>query len=134
MAYNCTKPKWPRNSAWFKEKTLLAKALESRVVLDEEQMAFLVDNAETVTTGQESQEIPTPTIFQTMIWMLFTLTHDALSVIDNEETLELVEESGLKMHAKQNDPIAKEKKVNIAPIDYVALNKLFEHFVKHFVP
>ncbi|GJT67219.1 putative reverse transcriptase domain-containing protein [Tanacetum coccineum] len=28
----------------------------------------------------------------------------------------------------------KEKKVNIAPIDYVALNKLPEHFVKHFVP
>ncbi|GJT95633.1 hypothetical protein Tco_1091151 [Tanacetum coccineum] len=33
------------------------------------------------------------------------------------------------MHVKQNDPIAKEKKVNIAPIDYVALNKLSEHFV-----
>ncbi|GJW48873.1 hypothetical protein Tco_0080519 [Tanacetum coccineum] len=33
------------------------------------------------------------------------------------------------MHAKQNDLIVQEKKVNIAPIDYVALNKLFEHFV-----
>ncbi|GKC85899.1 hypothetical protein Tco_1141616, partial [Tanacetum coccineum] len=60
--------------------------------------------------------------------------HDALSVIDNEETLELAKESTLKMHAKQNDPIAKEKKVNIAPIDYVALNKFSEHFVKHFMP
>ncbi|GJV26383.1 retrovirus-related pol polyprotein from transposon TNT 1-94 [Tanacetum coccineum] len=40
----------------------------------------------------------------------------------------------LKMHAKQNDPIAKEKKVNIAHIDYSALNRSFEHFVKHFVP
>ncbi|GJW07762.1 retrovirus-related pol polyprotein from transposon TNT 1-94 [Tanacetum coccineum] len=59
--------------------------------------------------------------------------HDALSVIDTEETLELAEESMLKMHAKQNDPIAKDKKVNIAPIDYAALNKLSEHFVKHFV-
>ncbi|GJW18707.1 hypothetical protein Tco_0026143 [Tanacetum coccineum] len=58
--------------------------------------------------------------------------HDALSVIDTEETLELVKESRLKMHAKQNDPTAKEKKVNIAPIDYVALNKLSKHFVKHF--
>ncbi|GKA56998.1 reverse transcriptase domain-containing protein [Tanacetum coccineum] len=60
--------------------------------------------------------------------------HDALFVIDTKETLELTEESRLKMHAKQNDPIEKEKKVNISPIDYVALNKLSKHFVKHFVP
>ncbi|GKB09713.1 hypothetical protein Tco_0838025 [Tanacetum coccineum] len=52
------------------------------------------------------------------------MQHDALSVIDTEETLEMAEESRLKMHAKQNDPILKEKKVNIALIDYVALNKL----------
>ncbi|GJR00370.1 hypothetical protein Tco_0523354 [Tanacetum coccineum] len=32
----CTKPKTPRNSAWFKEKMLLTEALESGVVLDEE--------------------------------------------------------------------------------------------------
>ncbi|GJV71593.1 retrovirus-related pol polyprotein from transposon TNT 1-94, partial [Tanacetum coccineum] len=51
-----------------------------------------------------------------------------------EETLELAEESRLKMLAKQNDPSLKEKKVNIAPVDYVALNILSEHFVKHFVP
>ncbi|GJT24462.1 putative reverse transcriptase domain-containing protein [Tanacetum coccineum] len=50
--------------------------------------------------------------------------HDALSVIDTEETLELAEESRLKMHGKQNDPIAKEKKVNIAPINYAALNRM----------
>ncbi|GJU91870.1 hypothetical protein Tco_1304293 [Tanacetum coccineum] len=60
--------------------------------------------------------------------------HDELSIIDTEEMLELAEESRLKMHTKQNDPIAKDKKVNIAPIDYAALNKLSEHFVKHFVP
>ncbi|GKA65592.1 hypothetical protein Tco_0765299 [Tanacetum coccineum] len=59
--------------------------------------------------------------------------HDALSIIDTEETLELPEESRLKMHAKQNDSNAKEKKVNIEPIDYVALNKLSGHFVKHFM-
>ncbi|GKD72147.1 hypothetical protein Tco_1330429 [Tanacetum coccineum] len=60
--------------------------------------------------------------------------HDALSVIDTKETLELAKESRIKMQAKQNDPIAKEKKVNISPIDYVALNNLSEHFVNHFVP
>ncbi|GKD37949.1 retrovirus-related pol polyprotein from transposon TNT 1-94 [Tanacetum coccineum] len=312
MARQCTKPKRPRNSTWFKEKVMLGEALESEMVLDEEHMAFLEDNEDTVTTIQQSQEIPTPAAFQTndldafdfdcdetpsarvVLMVKFSLydtsfstqqdamimsmikemsnqvakcnevdkankavneslttelerykeqiklfeerlkfdlndrekyidgqlrkvivdknakvadfenqihslkqqlnatveSHktllttidvlkmeskakedkyldeiiklekkkkaldnvvykmvpalycgnttvkqpDALSVIDTEETLELAEESRLKMHAKQDDPIAKEKKVNISPIDYVALNKLSEHFDKHFVP
>ncbi|GKA16041.1 hypothetical protein Tco_0695788 [Tanacetum coccineum] len=61
-------------------------------------------------------------------------THDALSVTDTEETLKLAKKSRLKMLAKQNDQCLKEKKVNIAPVDYVSLNKLSEHFVKHFMP
>ncbi|GJV38654.1 hypothetical protein Tco_1411131 [Tanacetum coccineum] len=60
--------------------------------------------------------------------------HDALSMIDTEETLKLAKESHLKMHAKQNDSITKEKKVNITPVDYAALNKLSKNFAKHFVP
>nr|GEX31253.1 hypothetical protein [Tanacetum cinerariifolium] len=47
--------------------------------------------------------------------------HDAVSVIDTEETLILAQESIIKMLEKQNDPIVKEKKVDITPIDYVAL-------------
>ncbi|GJY23071.1 retrovirus-related pol polyprotein from transposon TNT 1-94 [Tanacetum coccineum] len=39
----CTQPKRPRNSTWFKEKLMLAEAQESGQVLDEEQLAFLVD-------------------------------------------------------------------------------------------
>ncbi|GKA77294.1 hypothetical protein Tco_0783755 [Tanacetum coccineum] len=227
----------------------LTEALEPRISLDEEQMAFLADNEDTVITGKKSQEIPTPAIFQTddldafdsdcdeapsasaiLMANLFaydlddllevpthdtyldnqvidkntsssaqqdalilfvieemsnqvakcnevdkvnktvneSLTaelerykdqikifeerqkfdlndrekyidsklreHDALSMIDTEETLDLAEETRLKMHAKQNVPIAKDKKVNIAPIDYAALNKLSKHFVKHFMP
>ncbi|GJW48872.1 reverse transcriptase domain-containing protein [Tanacetum coccineum] len=50
MARQCTKPKRPRNSAWFKEKAMLAEALESGRVLDDELMAFLADNGDTVTT------------------------------------------------------------------------------------
>ncbi|GJU62563.1 hypothetical protein Tco_1244398 [Tanacetum coccineum] len=61
-------------------------------------------------------------------------THDALIVPDSEETLTLVEESRLKMHAKQNAPDLIDNKVNIKPVDYVALNRLSEHFEKHFVP
>ncbi|GJS61464.1 hypothetical protein Tco_0656248 [Tanacetum coccineum] len=43
MAKKCTQPKRPRNAAWFKEKAMLAEAHESGQILDEEQLAFLVD-------------------------------------------------------------------------------------------
>ncbi|GKF97494.1 hypothetical protein Tco_0293315, partial [Tanacetum coccineum] len=43
MARQCTQPKRPRNIAWFKEKTMLAEAQEVGQILDEEQLAFLVD-------------------------------------------------------------------------------------------
>ncbi|GKD94372.1 hypothetical protein Tco_1374209 [Tanacetum coccineum] len=33
----------PRNAAWFKEKAMLAEAQEAVQILDEEQLAFLVD-------------------------------------------------------------------------------------------
>ncbi|GJV81722.1 hypothetical protein Tco_1517592 [Tanacetum coccineum] len=189
MARQCTKPKRPRNSAWFKEKAMLVEALELRVVLDEEQMKFLTDNGDTESKakedkyldeiielekkkkaldnvvyklGQSTQTMHMLTIpqvfydechktalgYQNPLYLtqaqikalalycgnIIVKQHVALSVIDTEETLELAEESILKMHAKQNDPIVKEKKVNITPIDYVALNKLSEHFMNHFVP
>ncbi|GJY68373.1 retrovirus-related pol polyprotein from transposon TNT 1-94 [Tanacetum coccineum] len=54
---------------------------------------------------------------------------DALSVFDSEETLDLAEATRLKMNKKQNDPIVKEKRVNIKPIDYSSLNELNKHFV-----
>ncbi|GJU92722.1 integrase, catalytic region, zinc finger, CCHC-type containing protein [Tanacetum coccineum] len=60
--------------------------------------------------------------------------HDVTSVVDEEETLFLEEKSRSKMLAKQNDPISKEKKINISPINYSELNKLVEDFGKRFVP
>ncbi|GJW64283.1 hypothetical protein Tco_0116167 [Tanacetum coccineum] len=59
--------------------------------------------------------------------------HAMIDVIDEEETLILEEESRSKMLAKQNDSISKEKKINIFPIHYSELKKLFEDFGKHFV-
>ncbi|GKA24879.1 hypothetical protein Tco_0710912 [Tanacetum coccineum] len=53
------------NTAGQAKKVMLAEAPKSGMVLDEEHMAFLVDNGDTVTTGQQSQKIPTPTTFQT---------------------------------------------------------------------
>ncbi|GJR15212.1 hypothetical protein Tco_0797864 [Tanacetum coccineum] len=59
----CTKPKRPKNSAWFKEKMPLTEALESEACLDSEQLAFLADNEDIITPAQASQEIPTPGAF-----------------------------------------------------------------------
>nr|GEU99908.1 retrovirus-related Pol polyprotein from transposon TNT 1-94 [Tanacetum cinerariifolium] len=202
FARQCTKPKRPMNSAWIKEKMLLTEALKSGAYLDPKQLAFLADNGDTITPAQASQEILTPSAFQTddldafnsdydkapsakavlipvfpfMIQMFFqsfqstsssaqqdalimsvneemssqvakcnkapTLydghtivkTNVALSVPDTEETLKLAEKTRLKMLDKQNDPSLKKHKVNLKPVDYVALNKLSEHFAKRFVP
>nr|GEU56809.1 hypothetical protein [Tanacetum cinerariifolium] len=57
-----------------------------------------------------------------------------ISIADSEETLMLEEESRSKMLLKQSDPMVLEKKVNIKPINYAELNRLFKDFDKHFVP
>ncbi|GKD33707.1 hypothetical protein Tco_1249216 [Tanacetum coccineum] len=43
MARQCTEPKRLRNAAWYKEKAMLAEAQEAGQILDEEELAFLVD-------------------------------------------------------------------------------------------
>ncbi|GJR62373.1 hypothetical protein Tco_1504535 [Tanacetum coccineum] len=48
IAKNCTQPKRPRNSEYFKDKMLLMQAQENGVALDEEQLLFIAggqDNA-----------------------------------------------------------------------------------------
>ncbi|GJU48054.1 hypothetical protein Tco_1217609 [Tanacetum coccineum] len=52
--------------------------------------------------------------------------HDVISVVDEEETLILEEESRSKMLAKQNDPISKEKKINISLINYNEIKRLID--------
>ncbi|GJS97223.1 hypothetical protein Tco_0804191 [Tanacetum coccineum] len=64
MARKCTQPKRPRNVAWFKDKSMLAKAQESGQILDENQLAFLVDPG--IPDGQDAQTtIPNNVAFQT---------------------------------------------------------------------
>ncbi|GJZ92699.1 hypothetical protein Tco_0664764 [Tanacetum coccineum] len=58
------KPKRSRNAAWFKEKEMLAQALESGQNLYEEQLAFLADPG--ILDGQATQTtIPKNAAFQT---------------------------------------------------------------------
>ncbi|GJV77593.1 retrovirus-related pol polyprotein from transposon TNT 1-94 [Tanacetum coccineum] len=72
--------------------------------------------------NQDVQEIPA-----------IAKEHDVISMIDDEETLILEEESQSKMLDKQNDPILIKQKINISPIDYSKLNKIKEDFGKRFV-
>ncbi|GKD51413.1 retrovirus-related pol polyprotein from transposon TNT 1-94 [Tanacetum coccineum] len=67
FARQCTKPKRPKNSAWFKEKMLLTETLESGAYLDPDQLAFIAYNGDTIIPAQASQEIPTPTAFQAVL-------------------------------------------------------------------
>ncbi|GKG29330.1 hypothetical protein Tco_0416695, partial [Tanacetum coccineum] len=64
MARQCTQPKRLRNIAWCKEKAMLAEAQEVGQILDEEQLAFLVDQG--ILDGQAAQTtIPNNVAFQT---------------------------------------------------------------------
>ncbi|GKC75372.1 hypothetical protein Tco_1126146 [Tanacetum coccineum] len=64
MARQCTQPKQPRNAAWYKDKAMFAEAQEARQILDEKQLAFLVDPV--VLDGQAVQTIiPNNATFQT---------------------------------------------------------------------
>ncbi|GKB56479.1 hypothetical protein Tco_0912665 [Tanacetum coccineum] len=64
MVRQCTQPKRPRNTAWFKEKLMLAEAQEAGQILDEEQLAFLADlRMDEALVAQ--QTIPQNSTFQT---------------------------------------------------------------------
>ncbi|GKD07757.1 retrovirus-related pol polyprotein from transposon TNT 1-94 [Tanacetum coccineum] len=48
IARNCTQPKRPQNSDYFKDKMLLMQAQENRVALHEEQLLFIAGGQDTV--------------------------------------------------------------------------------------
>ncbi|GJZ38883.1 integrase, catalytic region, zinc finger, CCHC-type containing protein, partial [Tanacetum coccineum] len=48
IARNCTQPKRPQNSEYFKDKMLLMQAQENRVALDEEHLLFLASRQDNV--------------------------------------------------------------------------------------
>ncbi|GJS90746.1 retrovirus-related pol polyprotein from transposon TNT 1-94 [Tanacetum coccineum] len=64
MTRQCTQPKRPRNTAWFKEKLMFSEAQEAGQILDEEQLAFLAD-PRIKDTLVAQQTIPQNSTFQT---------------------------------------------------------------------
>ncbi|GKD34424.1 integrase, catalytic region, zinc finger, CCHC-type containing protein [Tanacetum coccineum] len=63
MARQCTQPKRPKNTAWYKEKAMLVEAQEAGQILDEEQLAFLADPG--ISADQAQRIIPHNATFQT---------------------------------------------------------------------
>ncbi|GKE72461.1 retrovirus-related pol polyprotein from transposon TNT 1-94, partial [Tanacetum coccineum] len=57
IARNCTQPKRPQNSEYFKDKMLLMQAQENGAVLDEEQLLFIAGE-QTNTFGDDVAEEP----------------------------------------------------------------------------
>ncbi|GKB87621.1 hypothetical protein Tco_0959893 [Tanacetum coccineum] len=60
--------------------------------------------------------------------------HVAMSVIDDEETLILEEESRSKISEKVKDPKIIDKNISHKPIDYEKINSLSKDFRKRFTP
>ncbi|GJV67965.1 integrase, catalytic region, zinc finger, CCHC-type containing protein [Tanacetum coccineum] len=77
MARQCTQPKRPMNAAWYKEKAMLAEAHEVVQILDEEQLAFLVDLG--IPTDQAQTIIPHNVAFQTEDLNTYDSDYDDLS-------------------------------------------------------
>ncbi|GKC12244.1 integrase, catalytic region, zinc finger, CCHC-type containing protein [Tanacetum coccineum] len=76
MARQCTQPKRPRNATWYKDKAMLAEAQEAGQILDEEQLAFLVD----LPKGQAVQTIiPNNSAFQTKDLDTYDSDYDDIS-------------------------------------------------------
>nr|GEU45298.1 hypothetical protein [Tanacetum cinerariifolium] len=59
---------------------------------------------------------------------------NSIVIRNSEENLMLEDESRSKMLQKQKDRVMSEKKVNIKPVDYAALNQLSQDFEARFVP
>ncbi|GJS02663.1 hypothetical protein Tco_0319171, partial [Tanacetum coccineum] len=79
--------------------------------------------------GQSAQTWIKPTLYDGVV---MSNKHVAMSVIDDEETLILEEESRSKMSEKAKDLEIIAKKISHKPIDYEKLNRLTEDFGKRF--
>ncbi|GJU44456.1 hypothetical protein Tco_1201722 [Tanacetum coccineum] len=144
MARQCTRPKRPTNSAWFQEKMLLVQVQESGQTDDLDAYdsdcddtslakAILMANLSSYDSDVPSEKAQPikPTLYDGIV---ISKKHDVTYVFDEEDSLILEEASRSKMLPKQNDPISKEKKINISLSNYSELNKLAEDFRKYFVP
>ncbi|GJV70115.1 retrovirus-related pol polyprotein from transposon TNT 1-94 [Tanacetum coccineum] len=139
IARNCTQPKRPQNSDYFKDKMLLMQAQENGAVLDEEELLFLagehgntfdayVDNqpvydqkTKTALGAQNPFYLRQAKKAQPALYDVDELLkphHVPVTVSTSKEELELAEATRNKLHVKMNDSVCVEKRVNITPPNY----------------
>ncbi|GJY78899.1 hypothetical protein Tco_0484700 [Tanacetum coccineum] len=122
-------------STHVKEKESLAKTLTVFKTESKEKESKYIDKE--IVLEKQNKELENiisqrikPTLYD---GSAIVKEHAVVSVIDDEETLLLEEESRSKMLDKQNDPISLKQKINISLIYYSKLNKIKEDFGKRFV-
>ncbi|GJY26843.1 retrovirus-related pol polyprotein from transposon TNT 1-94 [Tanacetum coccineum] len=128
IARNCTQPKRPQNSDYFKDKMLLMQAQENGAVLDEEELLFLAgEQGNTFDADVDNQPVQDLALNEDNIFQaddrqakkaqpalydgdeLLKPHHVPVIVSRSEEELELVEATRNKLHVKMNDLCRVEK-------------------------
>nr|GEW45448.1 hypothetical protein [Tanacetum cinerariifolium] len=158
IARNCTQPKHPQNSDYYKDKMLLMQAQENGVALDTEQLLFLADDCDAF--DSDVDEAPTAqTMFMANLSSadpvndedgpsydsdilseqvqpalyngheIIRDNHVPTIVHNTKDTLEIAEITRRKMNDKMKDQKCVTHKVKIAPHDYSK-----ENFLATFTP
>nr|GFA89138.1 hypothetical protein [Tanacetum cinerariifolium] len=127
IARNCTQPKRPQNSEYFKDKMLLMRAQENGVALDAEQL-FLTDPV----TDEAGPSYDSDILSEHALYNgheIIKDNHKPAIVHDTKDTLEITEITRKRINDKMNDPECVTRKVKIAPHDYSK-----ENFLATFTP
>nr|GEZ37751.1 alpha-isocomene synthase [Tanacetum cinerariifolium] len=129
IARNCTQPKQPQNSKYFKDKMLLMQAQENRVALDSEQLLFLAD----------VDEVPTaPTMFMANLSSADPITDEAGPSYDSDIMSEvqdhdqyLDDTSAYHEEYVMHDSVQLDHGVDLRA-DYMSVSNMipYDHYVK----
>nr|GEZ49286.1 integrase, catalytic region, zinc finger, CCHC-type, peptidase aspartic, catalytic [Tanacetum cinerariifolium] len=101
IARNCTQPKRPQNSKYFKDKILLMQAQENRVTLDEEQLLFIAGGQDNVVDDdvdeQPIQDLALNTMFMANLSSAYLVYDIAGLSYDSDVLSEYVKENILQV-------------------------------------
>nr|GEW65779.1 hypothetical protein [Tanacetum cinerariifolium] len=124
IARKCTHPKQPHNSDYFKDKMLLMQAQENGVVLDEEKLLFIVDDALMMIINDN---LTIAMQVQSALYNgheIVKTNHAPAVVHDLEDTIELAEITRKRLLQKMKTPFWVKNNIKIAPPYYSKENYL----------
>ncbi|GJT72463.1 retrovirus-related pol polyprotein from transposon TNT 1-94 [Tanacetum coccineum] len=92
IARNCTQPKHPQNSDYFKDRMLLMQAQENGAVLDEEELLFLADECDAFDSDVDDE----PTA-QSIFMANFVLSRDEHEVHNKVQPSDVIDPTSVHM-------------------------------------